>query len=156
MEEGHEGALRVTSLDGWPETGLPWAVFWLKELLTWGTLEPVVAFTLSRRLAFSRRAAMVVAESYYRSQHRVADLVDPLDPRIIHDWVSEVGGERPPETQPRRRNSVPVELVRDTRSVPRQIFRVMPIQSESTVRWLDIAGHELAVSPVSDIVGLRA
>ena len=32
----------------WPRSGLPWIGFRLKELVNWGTLDPVAAFLLAR------------------------------------------------------------------------------------------------------------
>ncbi|WP_298914810.1 DEAD/DEAH box helicase [uncultured Nostoc sp.] len=43
-----EGALEPTSLENWPRIGLPWIVFWMKELIAWGTLDPVAAYLLAR------------------------------------------------------------------------------------------------------------
>jgi hypothetical protein len=44
------------TLDTWKTVSdLPWFAFWAKELLRWGTLEPFVAFALSRNCPFSRR-----------------------------------------------------------------------------------------------------
>jgi hypothetical protein len=43
----HGDDLVVPTLKEWREiTGLPWAAFWLRELLSWGTLEPVVAYLM--------------------------------------------------------------------------------------------------------------
>ena len=39
-DELHAGRLLAPRLEDWPRTGLPWVVFWLKELIHWGTLEP--------------------------------------------------------------------------------------------------------------------
>jgi hypothetical protein len=45
LESGEDGVpIRALQMDDWPRSGLPWIAFWLKELITWGTLEPVAAF----------------------------------------------------------------------------------------------------------------
>ena len=52
------GALETPSLQTWrATTNLPWAAFWFRELLRWGTLDPFVAFALSQGLAQTREAA---------------------------------------------------------------------------------------------------
>src|SRR5258708_37338622 len=40
MGEG-EAPIRALDISDWPRSGLPWIAFWLKELLIWGTLEPL-------------------------------------------------------------------------------------------------------------------
>jgi hypothetical protein len=48
--DGTPGQPPVKALDiaDWPRSGLPWIAFWIKELITWGTLDPVAAFLLAR------------------------------------------------------------------------------------------------------------
>ena len=48
--EGTEGEepIRALEIGDWPRSGLPWIAFWMKELITWGTLDPVAAFLLAR------------------------------------------------------------------------------------------------------------
>ena len=48
-----------------PRSGLPWIAFWLKEIITWGTLEPVAAFLLARGDAVDRPQAEREAAAYY-------------------------------------------------------------------------------------------
>ena len=56
--EGTDEPLDTPTLDTWKSiTGLPWFAFWAKELLRWGTLDPLVAFALSLGLAKSRTDA---------------------------------------------------------------------------------------------------
>ena len=43
-----EQPIRALEIGDWPRSGLPWIAFWIKELITWGTLEPVAAFLLAR------------------------------------------------------------------------------------------------------------
>ncbi|MEK9209637.1 S8 family serine peptidase [Sphingomonas sp. 2378] len=38
------GPVDALTIDDWPRSGLPWIAFWLKELVNWGTLDPVAAF----------------------------------------------------------------------------------------------------------------
>ena len=64
FDEVHGGELRESSLADWPHTGLPWIVFWLKELLQWGTLDPVAAYLLNRQYEVTRFEANKAAEDY--------------------------------------------------------------------------------------------
>ncbi len=41
-----EQPIRALEIGDWPRSGLPWIAFWVKELITWGTLDPVAAFML--------------------------------------------------------------------------------------------------------------
>ena len=52
-----EQPIRALEIDDWPRSGLPWIAFWLKELITWGTLDPVAAVLLARGDAIDRPQA---------------------------------------------------------------------------------------------------
>jgi hypothetical protein len=65
-DASHGEGFSPTRLEDWPQTGLPWIVFWLKELVTWGTLDPVAAFLISRAQANTRLSAEAIAADYYR------------------------------------------------------------------------------------------
>ena len=49
-----QGPIRPLELDDWPRSGLPWIAFWIKEIITWGTLDPVAAYLLARGDAVDR------------------------------------------------------------------------------------------------------
>lgn len=52
------GALETPTLETWRATsGLPWVGFWFRELLRWGTLDPLVAFALAQGMARTREEA---------------------------------------------------------------------------------------------------
>src|SRR5262249_32774271 len=63
--EVHSGELWPTRLEEWPRTGLPWVVFWVKELVVWGTVDPVAAYLLARSQAETRPNAEALAREYY-------------------------------------------------------------------------------------------
>src|SRR5206468_2292964 len=96
INDAHGGELRPTSLDEWPETGLPWAVFWLKELITWGTLDPVAAFLLSQRVELLRINAEERARLYYE-QTELAERSpdDRLRASSVRDWVLSLAVRTP-------------------------------------------------------------
>lgn len=61
---GAVDAFAVPTLADWKETtGMPWFGFWARELLRWGTHDPLVAFALPRDLAQSREAAAALDRS---------------------------------------------------------------------------------------------
>jgi hypothetical protein len=84
---GGEQPVRALEIGDWPRSGLPWIAFWLKELITWGTLDPVAAFLLARGDAIDRPEAQDAAREYYANLAPNADPNDALDPRLIRDWV---------------------------------------------------------------------
>jgi DEAD/DEAH box helicase len=43
--------------DAWRDAGIPWAALWIKEMLQWGSLDPVAAYLLSRQIADTRAEA---------------------------------------------------------------------------------------------------
>jgi len=144
MAENSPQQTRPISLDDWVETGLPWAAFWLKELLTWGTLEPVAAFLLARGRCETRLEAEDLATRYYAAGNP-EHTDDIFDPRSIRDWAATLAPPRP-----RAAGGVPtstqVELLRDF-SGAQERLRVLPAEVEQRLYWFDYAGFALATSP---------
>ena len=106
---------QIPQLDDWASTGMPWAVLWLKEMLTWGTVDPIAAFLLSRSGVEQTRAqAKQLAERYYsaRLSTTAADPNSVLDPKMIRDWVESLG---PPGEAKGKRHvaEMKVTLLRD-------------------------------------------
>jgi hypothetical protein len=134
------------SLEQWPLTGLPWISFWIKELIIWGTLDPVVAFLLSRRIVWTRREAEELAQRYY-VQTLSADPNEQLDPSAIRHWTDRIsatvesGKARPSPA------TYPVELLRDFSHSKQSQWRVIPLRASDALVWLDPAGFPLAKSP---------
>ncbi|QRR14983.1 DEAD/DEAH box helicase [Burkholderia sp. MS389] len=139
------GPVRALEIDDWPRSGLPWIAFWLKELVNWGTLDPVVAFLLARGNSVDRQKAEAEAKLYYEERSTVVDANDLLDPREIRDWVrgrratSEPAGTRADIT-------VPAELVRPADHFLVENVSVSPLPSVDGLSWLDPAGHVVAKS----------
>ena len=78
----------------WPMSGLPWIGFWLKELISWGTLDPVAAFLLARGDAVDKSQAELDAKDYYEGRPAGEDANALLDPRTIRAWVEARQGPR--------------------------------------------------------------
>jgi hypothetical protein len=143
----HGEQLLALRLEDWPRTGLPWIVFWLKELITWGTLEPMAAFLLGRGLADTRPRAEAYAMEYARYIEATGNVPDPLDANAIRRWAEQhVRGIDDPSVHPippQRR----AELVLDFSGQPDRAWRVLPIPTPEALLWVDPAGYLLAKSP---------
>src|SRR6185295_8515426 len=87
-----DNPVRALEMDDWPRSGLPWIAFWLKELLLWGTLEPVAAFLLARGDAIDRPSAEEAARAYYEQLPDDTIANEALDPRRIREWMTQQAG----------------------------------------------------------------
>jgi hypothetical protein len=147
LMEGTDGAIPIRPLEmgDWPRSGLPWIAFWIKELITWGTLDPVAAFLLARGDAIDRPRAEADARCYYEGLPVGTDPNDMLDPRQIRDWV----GGRCVRT---RDTTTITELIIDAVLVQPAInylsahLSISPIDDGNTIIWIDSAGYTVARS----------
>jgi hypothetical protein len=144
---GNDQPIRLLEIDDWPRSGLPWIAFWLKELLLWGTLEPVAAFLLARGNAIDRPQAEQASRAYYEQLPDDIDPNDMLDPRRIREWVTQRAGggaqlARTPETL-----TVDVTLAREPAVFVSQRLNVMQFDVDGTLSWIDQAGYVVARSP---------
>lgn len=141
----HQGELRAPTLEEWPDTGLPWVTLWIKDMLSWGTLDPAAAAALVARCASTRTEAERMAEGYYLS---VSGLPanDQLRPSRIREWVdglSQGARQERPAEPPREIPAVPIpNFPVDGPSE----WRVWPVATADRVRWYDAAGYVLAES----------
>ena len=144
--DGGEGEL----LERWQRCELPWSVLWFKDMVSWGTLDPVASYVLARKEAFTRPVATDIAAEYWMSIDDVTDAA--LDPRQVAEWMrrkkqasstSKVDAHLPP-------NEIPVELVEDFSSYTGPKLRVLPGTEEQRIDWYDPAGFILAKSDVPE------
>jgi hypothetical protein len=137
------GPVRALELEDWPRSGMPWSAFWLKELITWGTLEPVAAFLLARGDAIDRPQAELDASEYYLQLPAGTNPNDALDPRRIGDWVS-----RRASTSTRGQGletlNLAATLVRPASEFLDETLTVTPLDSADGLLWIDPAGHLVA------------
>jgi hypothetical protein len=148
-------AISPLQIDDWPRAGLPWIAFWLKELFTWGTLEPVAAFLLARGDAKTRHEAERRALEYYDSRLPGTDANELLDPRAVREW-----------TQTNRIGDGPVRRDADFEqqvalSRPANVYRnremyVTPILTDNRWTWVDKAGHAVATSAIVEDMRFRS
>jgi len=146
MEDVYTGEPQVPELESWPALGLPWAVFWMKELVVWGTLEPLAAYLLSRAKSSVRDEAEAIALRYYMEHPNVED-DELLNATHIRGWTerhfpssSYMPVSRPP-------TKVKVDLLRDFGQATSKEWRVLPLQVDGVIRWVDPAGFHLAEGP---------
>jgi hypothetical protein len=145
IDESHEGELRETKLEDWPLTGLPWIVFWVKELLVWGTLEPVAAYLLSQGLEITRPEAEQTAKRYYEEQLESMNPNDVLNATTIRDWtMAQLEAKRIPNTSVAP-PWLSVKLLRNFTRTSNQFWRVVPVEVGKEIYWNDPGGFALAV-----------
>jgi len=144
FDDSVDDKTKPLTLEDWPLSQLPWIGFWIKELIVWGTLDPVAAFLMSRRYAWTREEAETIAEKYYTEGGN--DPNELLNPSNIRDWSTKnFSGPRKSVGQPGRVR-YEVELLRDFSEKSRTEWRVIPVIMEDDVVWLDVGGFPLAKS----------
>ncbi len=145
IDEAYGGELLEPSLEEWPQTGLPWIVFWLKELIVWGTLEPVAAYLLAKGFADTRTQAETLAQPYYEYfQDQTPN--ERLNAATVRNWAQQsfsspdrfLPGSRPP-------SQIRISLSRDFSNAPSQRWRVVPVEVGDEIQWFDPAGFRLAI-----------
>ena len=141
-----EGPIRAIEVDDWPRSGLPWAAFWLKEIITWGTLEPVAAFLLARAGARERDGAERESSDYYQRLPAEVEANERLDPRRIRAWVNERAADRAVPTRAPDLTT-PVALARERDAYLDATLRVMQFEVDGTLNWISPAGYVVARSP---------
>jgi hypothetical protein len=146
LERGEgEAPVRALEIDDWPRSGLPWIAFWMKELITWGTLDPVAAFLMSKGDAIDRAQAEEDAKGYYAEKSAGSDPNGLLNPRSIREWIESRRPKQSTTTEVRE-FVVPAVLVRPAPDYLVRQISVVPIENESGLTWIDPAGYRVAVS----------
>ncbi|HEY4035842.1 MAG TPA: DEAD/DEAH box helicase [Ktedonobacteraceae bacterium] len=144
-DEALNGKLLESSLESWPLIGLPWIVLWLKELIIWGTLEPVAAYLLSKNMETTRASAEEVAKSYYEEQPSEQDTNELLNASTIRDWATKHYSREKNLPHLRPPDRMQVRLHQDFSKLETIQWRVIPTEVDKTLYWFDPAGILLAV-----------
>jgi hypothetical protein len=145
IDEAHGGNLQATTLEDWPQTGLPWIVFWLKELIVWGTLEPVAAYLLARGIEFTRADAEKNAQFYYNEQGQNKTPDELLDATFIRDWAQTRSNYSKKPSKQGPSGKIEVKLLRDFSNCLNQEWRVVPVEVGDELYWFDPAGFPMAI-----------
>lgn len=154
IDESFDGRLEEITLEKWRQTGMPWSVFWLKELMIWGTLEPVAAHLLSHRMAITRKEAESKAKEYYLSRTDESDPNELLNAAAIKSWSETLRLDLLPPIE-----GVPsiinIEKQAEFNPGAKDVWRVLPVVGHNAIDWIDPAGYWLAKSPKPDGWGNR-
>ncbi|MFC3746808.1 DEAD/DEAH box helicase [Paenibacillus sp. GCM10012306] len=146
MDSANEGTLRATTIQEWPNLELPWIVFWLKELIVWGTLDPVAAYFLAHGIDNTRIEAEKRAESYYYDKSSELD-EELLNASSIRSWAeSQYSSLNKSNLLIAKEMKVEVND-RVLKSSCKQ-WRVLPINTGDKITWIDAAGYELATGSI--------
>lgn len=137
--------IQVLDLDRWhAATGLPWITLWLRELLAWGTTEPLVAFLVAtgREASRAQAAARIPEyEAWFQARNPQPGGDEVFHPKAIRRWASQVYPEA--TTEPSVEIEFPVSIEGNfppgTTGYP-----VVAIIRPDIVDWLDPAGYVLA------------
>jgi len=145
--EAHGETLQPTTLDSWDETGLPWIALWLKELIVWGTLNPVAAYLLGRGRAGTRSESDNVASQYFDS-HETLESNEKLNPMTIRKWADALPRSSVSESRAKPESPLKVKLERKFPTRASRRWRVLPAEVGNRIHWVDSAGFELAVGEI--------
>lgn len=137
-----------STLEQWSESGLPWSVLWLKDIITWGLLDPVAVYLMMQGTADTRKEAIEQASQYYKQSKGIAN--DSLfDPRVISKWAP-VSIERHQLThlEGEQLSDFPcaAKLAETFGEHEAQHFRVLPVMQGEGINWVDSSGYILAKS----------
>ncbi|WP_458411891.1 DEAD/DEAH box helicase [Schinkia sp. CFF1] len=143
LDDLNDGELQETSIEDWPKTGLPWIVFWLKELITWGTLDPVAALLLAYGVEYTRSAAETRAKDYYAASSDIP-VDELLDPIRIKKWSNQFVENDVSFSVRHNLTEIKVSLIRDFSKTKIKEWRVFPIVTNDSIIWIDPAGYEFA------------
>jgi len=144
--DGGEGQL----LDRWQRCELPWSVMWYKDLVSWGTLDPIASYALTKKEAFTRPVASDIAAEYWESVDEISDAA--LEPKRVAEWIRERGQARSAveEDQGLPQSEIAVDLIEDFSEHTGTQLRVLPAVSEHRIDWYDPAGFLLAGSNIPE------
>lgn len=141
-------ALATPTLETWrATTRLPWIGFWFRELLRWGTLDPLVAFTLAQGVAKTREDASALRPEFGAwlvAQGQPIDAEALIDPQNFLAWQRS-----------RARDAAPADAVLASIAQLtgvdglRLSYDVRPLVRNGGIDWIDAAGFAIGRSPHS-------
>jgi hypothetical protein len=143
IQSGFENiAFDLLSQDAWLLLDLPFIVYWLKELTTWGTLDPLSACLLSSGVYYSRKDAEAAAQEYYQ-EHKEITGDKIFDPDQIKTWLQKLKSKEK-YSEPTSFNFEHL-VVNDQ---PQEQIRVLPCINSEKINWVSDSGSIVASSPL--------
>jgi hypothetical protein len=131
-------------------TGLSWSAIWIRELIAWGSLEPLVAYLMATNQAATRQEALARLSDYHVwLQARAGALMeeDIYHPQRFREWAEE---DRP-RSVPEGESASEIAAVSVGHFPPRSpSYPVIALTEDERVTWLDPAGYALAHSRQPD------
>jgi hypothetical protein len=144
--DGGEGQL----LERWEQCALPWSVMWYKDMVSWGTLDPIASYALTKKEAYTRPVASDIAAQYWGAVDEISDAA--LEPIRVAEWMRgrEQARSAVEEDLSLPHSEIAVMLIEDFSGHIGAQFRVLPAVSGPRIDWYDPAGFLLARSDVPD------
>lgn len=149
MNEANEGQVAEFHISDWSKTNLPWIVFWCKELLHWGTLDPVAAYLLAKGMEITRSDAELFAKNYY-DEYKDVDANELLNPVTIRNWASGAQKRLKPRQELLPPDEIKIVLLRNFDRSKVTTWRVIPFEQNGRLIWMDPAGYSLATSEIPE------
>jgi hypothetical protein len=146
QRDGGEGKI----LERWRKCELPWSVLWYKDMVSWGTLDPIASYALTTKEAYTRSAATNIAAEYWKVVDEITD--STLNPERVTKWMSKRGETRFAEIKYHKipQSKFSVKLIEDFSNYTGSQLRVLPGTNEHLINWYDPAGFLLAQSEIPD------
>ena len=135
------------------KTGLPWIIFWLKDIITWGTLDPVTAYIMANDSSVITRVdAQKISQNYYNNYGYINN-DEIFNPDTIKKWyhIYKIQYNKHAEEEHNNEEQFQVKLDRNFILYTQLKYRVIPIIKNNKIYWIDIAGYIMAVSDIGKI-----
>jgi hypothetical protein len=119
-------------------------------LVSWGTLDPIASYALTKKEAFTRPVASDIAAEYWESVDEISDAT--LEPKRVAEWIRERGQAKSAveEDQGLLQSEIAVDLIEDFSEHTGTQLRVLPAVSGHRIDWYDPAGFLLARSNIPE------
>jgi len=145
------GITNAPTPESWAkETSLPWISYWCRDLLRWGTVEPMVAYLLSRGRIVSREGGDVYVSEFnsWKTANGYSDPEDSINPQLIAAWYSErfdwdesahKGLSTPPASKVSFTPDPPFQGIQES-------LMAWPMTVDSNTWWMEPAGYRIGIS----------
>ncbi|MER2169186.1 MAG: DEAD/DEAH box helicase [Psychrobacillus psychrodurans] len=143
LDDVNNGEIKELNFKEWKKTNLPWIVYWIKDLITWGSLDPVATALLASGSEYLRAKAELRAKEYYLENEDLNE-DEIYNPENIGKWIKKIKTSYTYDI--RKLEEFDVELLRDFNDVRKQEWNVIPLIHDEVTYWVDMTGYKLAKS----------